>query len=175
VIGVVAAIVVAAGVVGGIFLFGRSNQAASCQGGSSADAQGFTPCMRQLAGTVPQHARCAPGAGGADIGIGTADSTVVTCTMGSYRIVYRQGGQSTSDQSIIETLLPPQPRSLVKASWAGNSLSGGYEASVVGQNGVLVFSVDNSDTIGILTTKGSSDLTPDQVADYFQANVQPGT
>jgi hypothetical protein len=72
-------------------------------------------------------------------------------------------------------MLPPQPRSLVKASWTGNDLSGQYEASVVGQQGVLVFSVDNSDTVGVVTTKGSSDLTPDQVADYFQANIQPGT
>jgi hypothetical protein len=72
-------------------------------------------------------------------------------------------------------MLPPEPRSLVKATWTGNNLSGQYQASVVGQDGVLVFSVDNSDTIGILTVKGSSDLTPDQVADDFQRNVQPGT
>jgi hypothetical protein len=176
IIGVVAAVVVAGGVAGGIALFGGSSQATdNCQSSGSADGQGFTPCLRQLAGAVPQHAQCAPGTGGTDIGVGTAGSTVVTCTMGSYRIVYRQGGQNTSAQSVIETMLPPQPRSLVKASWSGNSLSGQYEAGVVGQDGVLVFSVDNSDVIGILTTKGSSDLTPDQVADYFQANVQPGT
>jgi hypothetical protein len=176
IIGVVAALVVAGGVVGGIALFGGSSQAAnSCQSSGSADAQGFTPCLRQLAGAVPQHAQCSSGTGGTDIGIGTAGASVVTCTMGDYRIVYRQGGQSTSAQSIIETMLPPQPRPLVKASWTGNSLSGQYETSVVGQQGVLVFSVDNSDAIGILTTTASSDLTPDQVADYFQANVQPGT
>ena len=173
IIGVVAALVIAGGVVGGIALFGGSSQANSCQGTGSADAQGFTPCLRQLAGAVPQHARCAPG--GTGLGIGTAGATVVTCTMGNYRIVYRQGGQTTSAQSIIETVLPPQPHSLVKASWTGNSLSGQYEAGVVGQDGVLVFSVDNSDAIGILTTTAAADLTPDQVADYFQANVQPGT
>lgn len=181
IIGVVAAVVVAGGVVGGIALFGGSSQAANnCQssadgGSGSADAQGFTPCLRQLAGAVPQHAQCATGTGGTDVGVATAGSTVVTCTMGNYRIVYRQGGPNTSAQSIIETMLPPQPRSLVRASWTGNSLSGQYEASAAGQDGVLVFSVDNSDALGILTTKGSGDLTPDQVADYFQANVQPGT
>ncbi len=176
-IGVIAAVVVAAGVVGGIVLFGGSGQAANgCQSGSgSPDAQGFTPCMRQLAGAVPQHAQCSPGTGGVDIGISTGGTTVVTCTMGSYRVIYQQGGQNASAQSIIETMLPPQPRSLVKASWTGNDLSGQYEVSVVGQQGVLVFSVDNSDTVGVVTTKGSSDLTPDQVADYFQANIQPGT
>ena len=176
IIGVVAALVVAGGVVGGIFLFGGSSQAANaCQGSGSADAQGFTPCLRQLAGAVPQHARCAPGTGGSDIGVDTTGSTVVTCTTGDYRIVYREGGQSVSAQSVMEAMLPPQPRSLVKASWSGNSLSGQYQASVVGQDGVLVFSVDNSDTIGILTIKGTSDLTPDQVADDFQRDVQPGT
>jgi hypothetical protein len=177
IIGVVAALVVAGGVVGGIFLFGGSNQAAnSCQGGGgSADAQGFTPCLRQLAGAVPQHAQCASGTGGSDIGIDTTGSTVVTCTTGDYRIVYREGGQSVSAQSIMEALLPPEPRSLVKASWGGNSLNGQYQVSVDGQDGVLVFSVDNSDAVGILTVKGSSDLTPDQVADDFQRNVQPGT
>ena len=176
-IGVVAALVVAGGVVGGIFLFGGSSQAAnSCQGGSGgADAQGFTPCLRQLAGAVPQHARCAPGTGGSDIGIGTAGASVVTCTTGDYRIVYREGGQGTSARSIIETMLPPEPHSLVKASWTGNNLSGQYQASVVGQDGVLVFTVDNSDAIGVLTVKGTSDLTPDQVADDFQRDVQPGT
>lgn len=176
IIGVVAALVVAGGVVGGIFLLGGSSQAANaCQGSGSADAQGFTPCLRQLAGAVPQHARCAPGTGGSDIGVDTTGSTVVTCTTGDYRIVYREGGQSVSAQSVMEAMLPPQPRSLVKASWSGNSLSGQYQASVVGQDGVLVFSVDNSDTIGILTIKGTSDLTPDQVADDFQRDVQPGT
>jgi hypothetical protein len=176
IIGVVAALVVAGGVVGGIFLFGGSSQAANaCQGSGSADAQGFTPCLRQLAGAVPQHAQCAPGTGGSDIGVDTTGSTVVTCTTGDYRIVYREGGQSVSAQSVLEAMLPPQPRSLVKASWGGNSLSGQYQASVVGQDGVLVFSVDNSDTIGILTIKGTSDLTPDQVADDFQRDVQPGT
>ncbi len=175
-IGVIAAVVVAAGVVGGIVAFSGSGQAAtSCQSTGTPDAQGFTPCLRQLAGTVPQHARCSPGTGGVDIGINTGGSTVVTCTMGSYRVVYQQGGQHASAQSIIETMLPPQPRSLVKASWTGNNLSGQYEVSVVGQQGVLVFSVDNSDTIGVLTTKGAGDLTPDQVADYFQTNIQPGT
>jgi molecular chaperone DnaK len=177
VIGVVAALVVAGAVIGGIVLFGGSGQAAnSCQGtGGSPDAQGFTPCLRQLAGTVPQHARCAPGTGGSDIGIDTTGSTVVTCTTGDYRIVYRQGGQSVSARSIMETMLPPEPRSLVKASWGGNSLSGQYQVGVAGQDGVLVFSVDNSDTVGILTVKGTSDLTPDQVADDFQRDVQPGT
>ena len=175
VIGVVVAVLVAAGTVGGIFLFGGSSQASACQSSGSADAQGFTPCLRQLAGAVPQHAQCSPGTGGQAIGVGTSGASVVTCTMGAYRVVYRQGGPDTSAQSIIETILPPQPHSLVKASWTGNSLSGQYEASVVGQAGVLVFSVDNSDAVGILTTQASSDLTPDQVADYFQANVQPGS
>jgi molecular chaperone DnaK len=176
-IGVIAAVVVAAGVVGGIFLFGGSGQAANgCQsGGGSPDAQGFTPCMRQLAGAVPQHAQCSPGTGGVDVGVSTGGTTVVTCTMGSYRVIYQQGGQNVSASSIIETMLPPQPRSLVKASWTGNDLSGEYEVSVVGQQGVLVFSVDNSDTVGVVTTRSTSDLTPDQVADYFQANIQPGT
>ncbi|HEX4221745.1 MAG TPA: Hsp70 family protein [Pseudonocardiaceae bacterium] len=174
IIGVIVAVLVAGGVVGGIFLFGSKQTANSCQSSGSADSQGFTPCLRQLAGAVPQHAQCSSGTGGVDVGIGRSGSTV-SCTMGSYRVIYQQGGPGSSAQSIIETLLPPQPHSLVKASWSGNSLSGQYEAGVVGQDGVLVFSVDNSDAIGVLTTHASSDLTPDQVADYFQANVQPGT
>ena len=59
-------------------------------------------------------------------------------------------------------------------AWLGNNLSGHYETSVVGGTGVLVFTVQNSSVLGILTADAAN-LTPDQLADYFQQNVQPGT
>jgi molecular chaperone DnaK len=177
-IGIAAAIVVALAVVGGIIFFSNgSAPAASCRSGNTTDARGFTPCLRQLAGAVPQHAQCVTGTGGVDIGVPTQSSTLVTCQLGgtgSHRVVYQQGGRNTSAASIMEILLPPDPRSLVQADWTGNSLSGHYETSVVGRTGVLVFSVQNSSVLGILTAN-QANLTPDQLADYFQRNVQPGT
>jgi hypothetical protein len=178
-IGIAAAVVVALAVVGGIIWFGNGSgrTTASCQPGNTPDAQGFTPCMRQLAGSVPQHAQCVNGTGGVDTGIPTHGSNVVTCQLtdsASYRVVYQQGSQNTTPASIMEVLLPPRSHSVVQADWTGNTLSGHYETSVVGNTGVLVFSVQGSSVLGILTTS-QADLTAGQLADYFQRNVQPGT
>ncbi|MDQ3577591.1 MAG: Hsp70 family protein [Actinomycetota bacterium] len=167
-IGAAALLVVALAVVGGIFLFKPSSDlptADSCQEGGTADAQGFTPCLRQLAGTVADGS-CETVDGDADVACTLSDS--------SYRVQYAQVGSLDEAKTVMATQLKPMSEGEhVVADWSGNGLNGTFRAGATGDKGVLVFLVKDRPLVGWLSKDGEA--TPDALADFFAANVQPGT
>lgn len=177
-----AAVVVALAVVGGIVWLGGGGTTvdAACTGGGSPDAQGFVPCVRQLAGSVPDHAQCRSGLGSEDSAFSGLGTDTVTCQLGSgsdtYSVVYMKAGSTA--QRVVGQMVSGGGGDLVEAAWQGNGLTGRYTAGVDGSMGVLVFDVRNSPLLGVLTRvqfgSGHS-LTPDALADYFERNIQPGT
>ncbi|EWC58301.1 molecular chaperone protein [Actinokineospora spheciospongiae] len=174
-VGVAAAVVLALAVVGGIFLFTSGDDlptAESCRTAGARDAQGFTACLRQLAGAVPDGNRCQ--AADADA---AAD---VTCALpDSYTVSYAQVGSPDEVQGVLRAELGEMTEGEhVLADWHGNGLDGKYRAGVSGGTGVLVFTVEGRPLVGWLSRSGgdeSAELTPDALADYFAQRVQPGT
>jgi hypothetical protein len=177
-----AAVVVVLAVVGGIVWFSGSGTKidASCSDGGSPDAQGFVPCVRRLAGSVPGHGQCRSGLGSEESAFANLGTDTVTCQLGTgsaaYSIVYMKA--ESSAQRVVDQMVSGGGGDLVEAEWKGNGLTGRYEAGVDGSMGVLVFEVQNSPLLGVLTRVdfGSDhSLTPDSLADYFERDVQPGT
>lgn len=175
-----AALVIALGVVAGLFLLNRpaATVDASCPSGATADAQGFVPCLRTLAGAIATGGRCQPASNG---GLAGLASDEVSCQLGSgsnaYNVVYLVATSDAAVQKITSLMLPATSQ-LVEAEWRGNGLDGRYEAGVGDGIGALVFTVVGSPMLGVLTRTASTSgrkLTPDGMADYFEQNVQPGT
>lgn len=182
VIAAAAAVVVVLGVVGGLLLVNRNNTTvnAGCAAGASADAQGFVPCLRTLAGGVATNGKCQAGSS-ADASLTGLATNTVTCQLGSgataASVVYMVS-TSASAQQRITALVMPASVSLVTAQWQGNGLTGRYEAGVGDGFGVVLFTVQNSPMLGVLTrsvTSGGKNVTADAMADYFEQSVQPGT
>ncbi|WP_424185136.1 Hsp70 family protein [Actinokineospora sp. G85] len=165
-----AAVVAVAAAVGGFFLFSANDlpTAEACQTAGARDGQGFTECLRQLAGAVPDGNTCQ--AAEADA---VAD---VTCALPeSYTVSYAQLGSQDEVQGVLrEELGTMAEGDHVLADWRGNGLDGSYRAGVSGSTGVLVFTVKDRPLVGWVSRSGD-DLTPDGLADYFAKTVQPGT
>ncbi|GLZ38632.1 Hsp70 family protein [Actinokineospora sp. NBRC 105648] len=170
-------LVIAAGValvlavVAGIFLLKPSDDlptAASCQTEGTKDGQGFTACLRQLAGGVADSGKCAAGESPADVTCGLADS---------YRVNYAQVGSQDEAKALFESEIGAMTEGdHVLADWKGNGLEGSFRAGVSGGSGVLVFTVKDRPLVGWLSrTQARDDFTPDAMADFFAASVQPGT
>ncbi|MGQ0838666.1 Hsp70 family protein [Actinokineospora sp.] len=172
---VAALVVVALAVVGGIFLFRTPTDlptAQACQTEGAKDGTGFSECLRQLAGAVPDGNRCVP----AD-----AESYAdVRCTLSeSYRVDYAHVSSLDEAKRIMESELGEQTEGdHVVAEWRGNGLAGRFRAGVRGGSGVLVFTVADRPLLGWLSktaTRDADSFTPDAMADFFAGNVQPGT
>jgi hypothetical protein len=169
-----AVVVVAALVVGGIMLFSpRSDlpSAQDCQQKGGKDGSGFTTCLRQLAGGVPDHNQCQAGDGKT-----VAD---VTCTLSDdYKVNYAQVASQDDVQRVLNTQLGSMNQGdHVEADWKGNGLQGRLRAGVSSGTGVLVFTVKDRPLVGWLTKTQlrGGDFTPDSLADFFGQQVQPGT
>jgi actin-like ATPase involved in cell morphogenesis len=167
-----ALVVVAAAVVGGIFLLRPTSDlptAESCQQEGGKDGTGFTTCLRQLAGAVPDHNRCQAGDG--------RSAADVSCTLpGNYRVNYAHVASQDDVRRVLGDELGTMTTGVhVEADWKGNGLEGRFRAGVSGDTGVLVFTVRDRPLIGWLTkTEAGGDVTPDTMADFFGEQVQPG-
>jgi actin-like ATPase involved in cell morphogenesis len=171
-IGVAAAVVVALGVVAGVLILSGGDQlptAAECRQKDGKDGAGFTACLRQLAGGVPDHNQCKAGDG----------TTVVdvSCTLpDDYRVSYAHAGTQDDVARVIDNQLDNLTQSVtVEADWKGNGLQGRYRAAAGGGTGVLVFTVKDRPLVGWITKTEARDITPDTLADFFAGRVQPGT
>ncbi len=159
--------------------------AAECAEPGSVDAQGFTGCLRQLAGTLPEGADCEPGTGtgpaaaavdGAELGAS------VTCSapgLPGAQITYLHGGADGAVERSTQSLLTRTGGlQQVRADWRGNALDGSYAAAAGRTASVLVFTVRDRPVAGFvyqLDVDGDGEPTsPDAMADYFERTVQPG-
>ncbi len=173
-----AALVLVLGAVGGIFALSGSDvpSAQECKNDTRQDDKGFTECLRLLAGTIPDTSTCkaggTPGVGGVDGIKGTA----VNCAVkDDYSVQYVLTETVVGAQHGAEAVVRSLKTDMVEAQWAGNGLTGKYRAAADGGLGLLVFTADDLPLLGIVTRSGGEELTADQVADFFEAAVQPGT
>ncbi|PPK64146.1 Hsp70 family protein [Actinokineospora auranticolor] len=168
-----AAVVLVLAAATGIYLMTSSDSlpsAESCQTEGTKDGTGFTACLRQLAGTIADNNKCQAGGEPAD----------VTCALqGSYSVSYAQLSSQDEVESLLEAELGDMTEGdHVRADWRGNGLGGYFRAGVSSSSGVLVFTVQDRPLVGWITRSRPRDddkFTPDALADYFVANVLPGT
>lgn len=173
-----AALVLVLAAVVGIFALNGSSvpSAQECKNDTQQDDKGFTECLRLLAGTIPDTSTCkaggTPGVGGVD-GI---KGTVVSCAVkDDYSVQYVLTETVIGAQHGAEAVVRSLKTDVVEAQWAGNGLTGKYRAAADGGLGLLVFTANDLPLLGIVTRSGGEELTADQVADFFETAVQPGT
>ncbi|GAA0540611.1 molecular chaperone Hsp70 [Saccharopolyspora subtropica] len=185
VLGAVAAIAVIVAVVAIVVRApsgGGAPSAAECQQVGTKDSKGFTPCLRHLAGTVPEHANCTPGWQRIMPGVRALSGTVVSCSIGNpnegTQIVYTQLASQEEAAQRADLLLTFNgvTSDMVEAEWSGNGLSGTYRAVTSDTFGTLVFTVDDRPLVGmVLKPNENRQLNPDKMADEFERSIQPGT
>jgi hypothetical protein len=170
--GAVALVVVALAVVAGVYFLSPGSKlptAADCGQKGARDSAGFTSCLRQLAGGVPDHNQCRTGDG--------TTALDVSCTLpDDYKVSYAHVPSQDDAAKVVDSQLNNLTQgALVEADWKGNGLEGRFRAGVSDGGGVLVFTVKDRPLVGWLTRSESRDLTPDTLADVFTRQVQPGT
>ncbi|MFD0205454.1 MULTISPECIES: Hsp70 family protein [Saccharothrix] len=173
-----AALVLVLGVVGGIFAFSGVDvpSAQECKNDTQLDDKGFTECLRLLAGTIPDTSTCKAGGTPGVGGVNGIKGTVVSCAVkDDYSVQYVLTETVVGAQHGAEAVVRSLKTDMVEAQWAGNGLSGKYRAAADGGLGLLVFTANDLPLLGIVTKSGGEELTADQVADFFEATVQPGT
>jgi hypothetical protein len=152
--------------------------AQDCQSVGAKDDKGFTTCLRQLAGAVPDNNQCQP-AGSDSPGLDANAGLITTCTLGEdYKVSYLQADSQAAAKAQADKVIGALGGDRVEADWKGNGLAGKYRAAVSGGTGLLVFAVDDRPIVGVLSKASPRDTagnTPDKLADYFEKNVQPGT
>jgi actin-like ATPase involved in cell morphogenesis len=179
-VGAAVAVVLLAAV-GGIYALSVVGMpsASDCAQPGSTDNTGFTRCLRQLAGTVPDKNTCQRGLVDGTT-IAAPAGAAVTCRSGSgdetYAVVYTHANSAASAQAEADRQIARIDGGRVEADWKGNGLAGRYRAAVDQTSGVLVFTVRDRPLVGTLLRLGaqSGTLTPVVMADYFERNVQPG-
>jgi actin-like ATPase involved in cell morphogenesis len=160
----------------------RTPTAQECQAPNGKDAQGFTACMRQLAGDVPETSNCVPGWQRDVPGLRELGGTVVSCSAGNPReassIVYTHLGSTEEATKRADMLLlfHGTNSDMLEANWSGNGLTGSYRAVTSDTFGTLVFTVDDRPLVGmVLRPNPDRGLRPDALADEFERLVQPGS
>ncbi|GGM61778.1 molecular chaperone Hsp70 [Longimycelium tulufanense] len=185
-IGLAVLLLVVLGVTGGVFLATRGSSvptAEDCQDAKDKDEQGFTPCLRHLAGAVPDKANCGGGFGGLDVDLrAVGGTTMVSCRVsgeqGGYSITYAHLPSPEAAEQNAETVMSLLGKGdRVEADWAGNGFRGRYQAAASNTLGMVAFTVQDRPVMGYVVAAklGGSELTPDALADYFEKNIQPGT
>jgi hypothetical protein len=174
-----AALVVVLAAVGAFFLLRPGSDlptAQDCQSTADKDAKGFTKCLRQLAGGVPDSNACkdGPESSGLDANVGL----IATCVLqNDYQVTYLQANSASVATQEADKVLGALGGERVTADWKGNGLSGKYQAAVSNGTGKLVFTVADRPIVGVLSKLQLRDTnyTPGSIADFFEQSVQPGT
>ena len=174
-LGVAAVVVLAVVAVVAVFLLRPSSDlptAESCQQKGGADGDGFTECLRQLAGAVADSGDCK--AADRD-----TNADVMCSLQDGYQVMYAHVASVQDAEKLANTELSDMTEGdHVEAEWKGNGLDGRWRAGVNGGTGVLVFTVEDRPLVGWLTRtelRAADDFTPDTLGDFFAEHVQPGT
>jgi hypothetical protein len=174
-LGVAAVVAVAVVAVGAVFLLRPSSDlptAESCQQKGATDGEGFTTCLRQLAGTVADGGDCKPAEQG-------TNADVMCSLQDSYQVSYAHVASVQDAQKLADTELSDMTEGEhVEAEWKGNGLDGRWRAGVTGGTGVLVFTVADRPLVGWVSRtelRSADDFTADTLGDFFAEHVQPGS
>ena len=179
-LGVGGAVVALAVVIGAVFAFSGPNlpSADQCKDDTAQDGQGFTKCLRQLAGHVPDGGGCEKADSAQITGMEEIKGTVVSCTIrDGYAVQYILTDSVTGAENNADAIVKSFQTDHVEADWTGNGLEGDYSAATSSGTGVLVFTAKGRPMFGILTKnaeENANELKPDEIADFFEKTVQPG-
>lgn len=179
-LGVGGAVVALAAVIGAVFAFSGPDlpSADECKDDTARDGQGFTRCLRQLAGHVPDGGGCEKADSAQITGMEEIKGTVVSCTIrDGYAVQYILTDSVTGAENNAEAIVKSFQTDRVEADWTGNGLEGNYRAATSSGTGVLVFTAKGRPMFGILTKnaeENADELKPDEIADFFEKSVQPG-
>lgn len=179
-LGIGGAVVALAVVAGAVFAFSGPDlpSADECKDDTSQDGQGFTKCLRQLAGTVPDGGGCEKADSAQITGMEEIKGTVVSCTIrDGYAVQYILTDSVTGAENNADAIVKSFQTDRVEADWTGNGLEGNYRAATSSGTGVLVFTAKGRPMFGILTKnaeENADELKPDEIADFFEKSVQPG-
>ncbi|NIH79367.1 Hsp70 family protein [Amycolatopsis viridis] len=155
--------------------------ATDCDPPGAVDAQGFTGCLRQLAGTIADG-KCVPGAGTGDIAPPQSANigVLTTCSapaLAGAQVTYLHGVSQARVREYTDRLLGAVGGNQVRAAWKGNGLDGSYSSASGRTAAVLVFTVADRPLAGVIyqkATGGQAPLPAGDLATYFEKNVQPG-
>lgn len=179
-LGIGGAVVALAVVIGAVFAFSGPDlpSADQCKDDTARDGQGFTRCLRQLAGHVPDGGGCEKADSAQITGMEEIKGTVVSCTIrDGYAVQYILTDSVTGAENNAEAIVKSFQTDRVEADWTGNGLEGNYRAATSSGTGVLVFTAKGRPMFGILTKnaeENADELKPDEIADFFEKSVQPG-
>ncbi|WAL66121.1 Hsp70 family protein [Amycolatopsis cynarae] len=161
-----------------------SSDLARTDGGGSCgpkDKQGFTTCLRRLAGGLPQRMPCTAGLGG----LGADDlgaAVVVSCVLpaegqiATKKVAYYQDIPYSTMRSALSSELG-SPGQVLEGTWSGNGLSGKYAAGVGSLGGFVVFGTDDPKLCGMLISVNLDSEVQQKSAelvDFFKKNIKPG-
>ncbi|HEU5473849.1 MAG TPA: Hsp70 family protein [Actinophytocola sp.] len=144
------------------------------------DGDGFSKCMRTLAGKVVDNNDCASGVrmptGGSSIP--APGATAATCQLGDdYTIFYYHFDSPEIADKNVDAFLNAFSKSKQTADggdWSGGGLSGKYYSFEVLGVGAMLFTVEDSPVMGTLM-KLSTDSSGESITDYFNEHVKPGS
>ncbi|RLK61523.1 Hsp70 family protein [Actinokineospora cianjurensis] len=151
---------------------GGSTVNANCDD-TTTDEQGFTACIREIAGPVADH-NCdsgtnIPGVGDPD----TAGAVAVTCKPGNgYYVLYYQFPSESLVDTNIDAAFSTLGEQGHTGDWDGGGKSGKYQyAEISGGASLLMFSVSDTPVMGtVMALPGSDD-----VLSFFNEHVKPGS
>ncbi|MEV7093529.1 Hsp70 family protein [Amycolatopsis sp. NPDC051045] len=168
-IGIAVLVVVAITVT--VVLFATKSESAQstvdCTTTAQRDQAGLTPCLRSLAGTVPDRTTCQA----ADhVGKLVHAQAAVTCGFGKGNVVsYYQG--VTLEEVEASTKLQGAAHDIEQGTWEGGGLHGRYIAGVGGFSGIVLFGSDDRRAAGLYTSLDAR-RTADLVA-FFTRELKP--
>ncbi|WP_329049880.1 Hsp70 family protein [Amycolatopsis sp. NBC_01488] len=152
-----------------------------CKTPGQADARGLTGCLRQLAGKIADTGDCKPGMGNGPAAPAQSLGVASTCSApgrAGTQVTYVQGNDAGTLKQYTDGLLTSAGGDRTEADWGGNGLQGHYSSAAGRTSAVLVFTVSDRPLVGFIYQLNSSDqaaaTTPDTLANYFEASVQPG-
>jgi hypothetical protein len=159
------------------------------------DGNGFSECMREVAGAVAEKNDCAAGATGlGSEPIETPGATTATCKLDDTRsVMYMHFGDSTKADgskmtgletaeqyttTVLQQLDSTGTGEPKKGEWSGDGLSGTYNAiGIAGGSGIVLFSVDDSPITGLFVnfdTESTTSGNVDDLVSYFEDHIEPG-
>ncbi|MEU4517895.1 Hsp70 family protein [Amycolatopsis sp. NPDC024027] len=164
------AVLLVAAVVATVVVFVIRDQAAQaaadCTQTAQRDRAGFTPCLRALAGSVPDRSTCKENDHFAQL-LGGQLSVVCDFTGGSVR--YFQG--MTTEYIEVNTKLTPAGSAVGRGTWDGGGLHGEYLASADKKTSIVLFGVHERRVAAIYLTEAPSRL--DDLIAGFIREVKP--
>jgi molecular chaperone DnaK len=151
------AVLLVAAVVATVVVFvirDRAAQAAAdCTQTAQRDRAGFTPCLRSLAGSVPDRSTCKE----IDhLGQLLGAQVAVICDFTGGSVSYYQG--LTTKEFEVNAKLPPAGSAVGRGTWDGGGLHGEYVAGADKKTSIVLFGVDERRVAAIYLTDDPSRL-----------------